>query len=355
MKKLHLLPITILGILVIFFFSSVYAEDCSQEELSNAIWYRKFECQVDTICKKWDWYAQKSNLIKVVKIPYPKIEQFYEKNGLKQLKTTISSLGSEFTLAFGSADESGTEDITPDLVFRVSSGVYKETMNSIYRCAILNTKLNIGNSIIKIVKNPDASAVTKKVKEDAKRIAELMTDYGCRNISTASNKVSTDTKSPEWELSAGPEPSIKKELLDNTTYQYCTYRYYLSYLRDQYENNLPVFIKWTEYKNKAEVQAKLDKEKSGFDKFFNNMSTAEKMAAYIVSNTSQVDQEITKIRQTYKTALIAYGEFERTYGIHILLTFIYEDYRMLRDNLRSMLNPIGQVIYKIQNAQSPGS
>ena len=78
------------------------------------------------------------------------------------------------------------------------------------------------------------------------------------------------------------------------------------------------------------------------------------MANFLVTQVSQIDREIIRVRQIYKTALVAYGEFERTYGLHLILTFIYEDYRTLRDNLKSLLNPIGQVIYKIQNAQSPG-
>lgn len=347
----------ILGILASFLFSSVYAETpkCTEKDLTNTGSYEQYTCLVEKVCRKPDaWYTKSSNLIKPVEIPYPKIEQFFKKDGLKQLKTTFKTLGSEFIIDFWSADGGDVVDITPDMVFRVSSEAYKETMNSIYRCAILNAKLNIWNSIIKIVKNPDASAVTKKITSDAKKIKQQLTKYGCRNVGIQ-GKNSENVNSSTGTLNMWPEPSIKKELLDNTIYQYCTYRYYLSYLRDQYENNLPVFVKWATLKNKTEVQAELDKGKGGVDKFFNNMSTAEKMAIYIATNTSQVDQEIVKIRQTYKTALIAYGEFERTYGIHILLTFIYEDYRMLRDNLRSMLNPIGQVIYKIQNAQSPGS
>jgi hypothetical protein len=54
----------------------------------------------------------------------------------------------------------------------------------------------------------------------------------------------------------------------------------------------------------------------------------------------------------YNLSLISYSEFERTYEMHLWLTFIFEDYINLRKNLQSLLNPVGQVIYKISNAQS---
>ena len=51
--------------------------------------------------------------------------------------------------------------------------------------------------------------------------------------------------------------------------------------------------------------------------------------------------------------MIAFTEFEKTYAAHIILTFIQQDYLALRESLKQLLNPIGQVIYKISNAQSP--
>ena len=62
--------------------------------------------------------------------------------------------------------------------------LYRETMNSIYRCAILNTRLNIGNTIIKIIQNPDQSAITDKLKSDTTGLEKQIQTYGCRNLSS---------------------------------------------------------------------------------------------------------------------------------------------------------------------------
>lgn len=37
------------------------------------------------------------------------------------------------------------------------------------------------------------------------------------------------------------------------------------------------------------------------------------------------------------------------------MLFILEDYVLLRDSLKKVMNPLGQVIYKASNAQSPKS
>lgn len=65
-----------------------------------------------------------------------------------------------------------------------------------------------------------------------------------------------------------------------------------------------------------------------------------------------MNYEIVAAKRTYPIALTAFVEMDRTYSAHILLEFIYDDYRTLRTNLRDFLNPISQLFYKVLNAQS---
>lgn len=51
--------------------------------------------------------------------------------------------------------------------------------------------------------------------------------------------------------------------------------------------------------------------------------------------------------------MIAYNEFERTYASHVVMLFILEDYSLLRDSLKKVMNPLGQNKCKSSNAQSP--
>ena len=49
--------------------------------------------------------------------------------------------------------------------------------------------------------------------------------------------------------------------------------------------------------------------------------------------------------------MVAFTEFEKTYASHVVLEFILQDYINLRDSLKQVMNPIGQVIYKASNKQ----
>jgi uncharacterized protein YvpB len=44
---------------------------------------------------------------------------------------------------------------------------------------------------------------------------------------------------------------------------------------------------------------------------------------------------------------------ERTYGMHLMLVVLYDDYVRLRDNLSSHFNSISQLLEKAYNAQNP--
>lgn len=84
------------------------------------------------------------------------------------------------------------------------------------------------------------------------------------------------------------------------------------------------------------------------------LTNTDGAAMEIIHSANKITQEIAHTREVFPQAMVAFTEFEKTYASHIVLEFILQDYIDLRDSLKKLLNPIGQVIYKISNAQSPG-
>jgi hypothetical protein len=68
---------------------------------------------------------------------------------------------------------------------------------------------------------------------------------------------------------------------------------------------------------------------------------------------NQIDNEINHIYKVYPIAFNAYKQYEDNLSTHLLLELIRDDYKILRDNLHKVLNPINQVVYKISNASQP--
>lgn len=126
------------------------------------------------------------------------------------------------------------------------------------------------------------------------------------------------------------ELSIKKTILDNTTYQYCNYRQYLSYLDSASKKSLAAYY-------------------SGSTS--NSLSNTDSAAREIAQSAGKITAEIIHVKEVFPQAMVAFTEFEKTYASHVILEFILQDYIDLRDSLKKLLNPIGQVIYKASNKQ----
>lgn len=192
-------------------------------------------------------------------------------------------------------------------------------MGATYACAVMNAKIRIINTLL--TKIPvTQSNLKKQLSDQSKNLRKnFETGKKCREIKDTS------------------ELSVKNSLLDNTTYQYCTYRHYLAYLESASKNSLDAY--YNAVKKSNPTPSVLD----------NTDAVAKKMA----QSASAIQEEITHSKEVFPQAMVAFTEFERTYASHIILEFILQDYIKLRDSLKQLLNPIGQVIYKASNAQSP--
>lgn len=266
--------------------------------------YAFYQDSVDNFCKPsdstlWkDW--KQDNLITIDQVRYADItsknSNDYYKNYLVSIKQDPSGI-----------DLAGL-GIGPKFLEKASY-VYKATMGSIYACAVMNAKVRITDNLLTNIPTTQSN-LKQKLKTQLSNLRNKITTDGCREITSTA------------------ELSIKKILLDNTTYQYCNYRQYLYYLDMSSKQNMADYM----------TGSTLPK---------NTDSAAREIA--IAENA--ISTEIAHTKEVYTQAMVAFTEFEKTYASHVVLEFILQDYINLRDSLKQVLNPIGQVIYKASNKQ----
>lgn len=304
----------------VFFIPGTFAEDAPigsyanyQENVTNYCQLKK-----EGMPNRGDlWNGWKSDsLIKIDEVRYADITKktgdATYKQYLKNIKADPSRIDTIDLLAGGPG------------YLEKAQYVYAETMGTIYKCAVLNAKIKITNGLLETAFTKQSN-IRKSLEDQIKIIRKEIDGNYCRDISKPSQDTSTQK-----------ELSVKKILLDNTMYQYCNYRYYLYYLDYNARNSTNTFFR--------------DKQ-NGSGALFKGTDSA---AGYIQKQNNRITTEIAHVKEIYPQALVAYTEFERTYASHIALLFILQDYIALRNTLNKLMNPIGQVIYKISNAQSPG-
>lgn len=289
MKKL----IIILPVIYFLFFSWVYAqEDC---EIIDDI-YKKYECRINKICKTY-----KDNKV-VFNIKKYKKAEYYKEMELSDV-FTISKI-----------------EIKP---IKKAVSIYKENLNSIYNCAILNTQKNSISSVKQNLKLDKSWAVKKalepKIKNILNRINILSNKQKCLNIDkkTIFNKLS---------------------ILKQTTYETCRFSYYGEYLKEYYNDT-----------SKA-LEDEITKihEEVWKDPVFTNLEVAKKL-----SNIQEsIDTEINQAYKIFPIAYNAYSKYENNFPIHFLLELLKEDFIIFREKLHKTINPINQVVYKIKDAMS---
>lgn len=118
--------------------------------------------------------------------------------------------------------------------------------------------------------------------------------------------------------------------------EYCTYSFYLDYL----ESNIRY-----DFSQSATIEKALNG--SGAIATKTVMDATKTMNSYV----GTIRDEKSRAKSTLPKALVAYREMNRTYGVHLLLVMIYDDYRQLRDNLNSYLSAVSQLFEKANNAQ----
>lgn len=190
--------------------------------------------------------------------------------------------------------------------------IYRETQNLIFNCAILYSKMRIWSKVRADIKESSDSNNSKMLKQQEEDLSNQISQNKCANLNDLQDII-----------------TFKIILLDNVTYQNCIYRYYLDYLGNYSKDNIQSVVKYNKWVN----------------------LTTETLPDLIKKSSSDVTNEINHSKIVYNQALISYSEFENTYPLHILLSFIYDDYVKIMNNLGKILAPLSQLFYKIPQAQ----
>lgn len=289
-----------------------------------------YKANVDRICKpKWgpsNSGESQGSLLTAAEFSYPRIgDPAADEKYREGIKTVTGDASGLETALF--APESGNPfDFGRDV--KAASEVYKERMNAIFACAQLNLKVRIHENVIRtIAKNPKANPnSTRSLKAQNTVLKQEMSRRKCadRTQTTGNSNV-----------------MIKSQVLRQTTFEYCNYRHYLQYLKSNAQHRAAdsIFAQRKAKKEGGEAPA----------------GNAEQLASAIATYAGTIENEIQHTRNVFPQAMVALSEFERNYPSHVVMVIILEDYATLRDVLKKVMNPLGQVIYKASNAQSPFS
>lgn len=284
MKKFYVIFFLILLINI----SNVSAENnCEVKE-----WFELYECRVENVCKTY-----KTNKVVYNTESFKKAEKYND-------------------------DSSIIDDVLfvtkrEELPLKKAVATYKENMNNIYRCAIINSQLNSMDLVKKKLQKYSWSDLIKSIEP---------------KIENLSNKLDIVYKSSKCSNINKNEIYNKENILKQTTYETCSYNYYMEYLKDYYSNIDNVL--WINTK-----ENKIDE-----------VYSSAEVAGYQASIIKWVNQEIEQAYKTWPLVFNAYSEFENNFPLHFMLEIIKEDFRLFRDKLYQTLSPINQVVYKISNA-----
>lgn len=195
--------------------------------------------------------------------------------------------------------------------FTNAKKIYKDNMNNIYKCMILNSQIKSMKLVTDdLIKNsPELNKEIKgKIDEKINKLKFSFDKLKCKQVNEKNDSIQ------------------KLTLLRQTTYELCRYHSYLEYLREYNSDLENIELDVKDSYNTNDI-VELEKERK-----------------------NEIDTEISHIYKIYPIAFAAYNQYENNVTIHILLELVKEDYIAFRAALHKSLNPINQVVYKISNA-----
>jgi len=201
-------------------------------------------------------------------------------------------------------------------------------MNSIYKCVLIDIQERWLEFLEQIISATDKTWLVKK---------ELQT-----KISSEKTKLKTKKAALGcgwWSEDKSDEKIIKKQVLDQTSLEFCKYSYYLLYLKEFYKINQNILWITDDELNQADTWGAETKEFS-----------ISQITLWTTKINNEINGELNKIYKVFPLAYYAYSEYEDNYVIHLLLTLIKQDYVIAREQLAKVLWPINQVAYKIKDA-----
>lgn len=205
---------------------------------------------------------------------------------------------------------------------------YKSSLDRVFWCAVVQSRENILNNLIWKIEEKYPSRQTEireKLNRELKKLKAQKDGLSCI-------AQSGDKNTPQ-----------STRVINASIRQYCHYDSYLRYLRTNIDDNNQYIL---------ELEASL------FTPPWISRQIPTDTASWsrkIAQASQLVSTEIARARAVLPRAIDTFREMDRTYGTHIMLVIIYDDYLQFRDNLWKYFNTVAQLMEKIQNAQSPNN
>lgn len=236
---------------------------------------------------------------------------------------TAENLPSEKTKLSQELDPTRIGNFTGLKSLEIARIQYRSAMNNIFACAIIDARTEIIVDLQKKIaqtfpwKNTE---IKNQLEKEEKKLRATRNELPCKT------RESTSTTQTEM-------------LLANTiTRQYCHYHTYLQYLEDNV--------------TKSNDQVARVEQWVGAGNSDNLPTTSEGWIQVYNLHNGQLQRELERSTRSLPLALRTFQEMKRTYAIHVMLTIIYDDYILLRDNLNRYLNTTSQIFEKVNNAMT---
>ena len=267
-------------------------------------------------------WSQDSSL--VAKIDYPAFETTMVNITMAKWRNNNQVVGDEKLRLKSDLDMVRIGEFRWFKTLEVARIGYRTQMNALFACAVISSRIDTIDTLQKLIDkkiSSKESEIRQKLKKEADRLKKNLTTLKC-------NPPKSSDERGKWEMIT--------PLINTASHQYCYYRHYLGYL----DSNI------------GDVTRTQNIEKWIGTGSGTNISTVTSWwNAASLMYQSALSQEIIRANTTLPKAIRSLIEMDQTYGAHILLTIIYDDYIRLRKSLSSYMNISSQLYQKANTAQ----
>ena len=290
--------------------------------------YEEYISEVWLFCDSPDRSWAKDNSL-VPKIDYPKLNERAINATIAEWWKSKSFSNDEKLRLKSDLDPIKIGEYTGFKTLEVARIAYRTRMNSAFSCAIISSRIKtmkvLQDIINKKIYNKESEIHIKLKKEVDKLQIEV-------------NKLTCNLPKTSWSDQTVSKTEEITVLINTTIHQYCQYRFYLGYLDSNISEKL---------RDVQEIENKIWKwEGTQIPKNTDEWVNIAPRYHLDLSN------EIIRADATLPKAIKSFQEMDQTYGAHVLLTLIYDDYIKLRKALSSYMNISSQLYQKANNAQS---
>ena len=318
-KTMRILSLLILGSFILLsWLRDIFAEDTLFDTYKQDV---ASKCETDKPwinTKEWGW--------NIVAIPaYPELTKSAIESRKDAILSTKTSTEDRARL-IADMDALMNDNGSTYLSIGLARIEYQTAMNKIFGCAIIQSRQNKLENLIKKIASSYPSAkseITEKLKKEWQKYLRQKESLGC------SIERSGEIGAPET-----------TRVINAALRQYCHYDSYLRYIKTSFdENNNAMFS----------LEASLFQANNTSRSVPN---TTEAWRKSLTKMSADISLELIRARSVLPQAIETFREMDRTFSVHLMLVVIYDDYLRFRDNLGKYVANFGQLMEKVQNSQS---